>query len=86
MTMETFANHLPADVKLSKIQTYKIIQFGGFLGKLLESSMKIYLPLMKNVIKPLARKVCLILLGLTPKHQLQIQEVIKKFLILDLQH
>ena len=32
---KTFANHLPADIKLSKTQLSKMIQSGGFLGKLL---------------------------------------------------
>ena len=42
----------------------KIIQSGGFLGKLLGPLLKTGLPLIKNVIKPLAKSV-LIPLGLT---------------------
>ena len=34
-----------------------MIQSGGFLGKLLGSLLKTGLPLMKNVIKPLAKSV-----------------------------
>ena len=49
---------------MSKAQISKIIQFGGFLGKLLGPLLKTLLPLIKNVIKPLARGV-LIPLGLT---------------------
>ena len=41
-----------------------MIQSGGFLGKLLGPLLKTGLPLMENVIKPLAKSV-LISLGLT---------------------
>ena len=41
-----------------------MIQSGGFLGRLLGPLLKIGLPLMKNVIQPLAKSV-LILLELT---------------------
>ena len=41
-----------------------MIQSGGFLSRLLGSLLKTGLPLIKNVIKPLAKGV-LILLGLT---------------------
>ena len=47
------------DIKLSKAQISKIIQSGGFLGKILGPLLKIGLPLLKSVIKPLG------LLGLT---------------------
>ena len=60
---KAFANHLSADIKLSKTQLSKMIQSGGFLGRLLGPLLKTGLPLMKNVIKPLAKSV-LILLGL----------------------
>ena len=43
--------------KLSKAQISKIIQSGGFLGKRLGPLLKTRLPLIKNVIKPLAKKV-----------------------------
>ena len=61
---KAFANHLSADVKLSKTQLSKMIQSGGFLGKLLGPLLKTGLPLISNVIKPLAKSV-LIPLGLT---------------------
>ena len=61
---KAFANHLSADIKLSKTQLSKMMQSGGFLGKLLGPLPKTGLPLMKSVIKPLARSV-LMLLGLT---------------------
>ena len=61
---KSFANRLSADIKLSKTQLSKMIQSGGFLGKLLGPLLKKGLPLIKNVIKPLAKSV-LIPLGLT---------------------
>ena len=61
---KAFANHLSADIKLSKTQLSKMIQSGGFLGRLLGPLLKTGLPLMKNAIKPLAKSV-LIPLGLT---------------------
>ena len=47
-----------------KAQTSKIIQSGGFLGKLLGPLSKNELPLIKNAFKPLAKTVS-IPLGLT---------------------
>ena len=61
---KAFANHLSADIKLSKTQLSKMIQSGGFLGRLLGPLLKTRLPLIKNVIKPLA-KSALIPLRLT---------------------
>ena len=60
----SFNNNMSTDLKLSKAQISKIIQSGGFLGRLLDPLLKTGLPLMKNVIKPLAKSV-LIPLGLT---------------------
>ena len=59
-----FANHLSAVIKLSKTQLSKMIQLGGFLGKLLGPLLKTGLALIKSVIKPLAKSVS-IPLGLT---------------------
>ena len=56
--------YLSTDMKLSKTQISKMIQSGGFLGRLLGPLLKTGLPLMKHVIKPLAKSV-LIPLGLT---------------------
>ena len=56
-------NNMSTDLKLSKAQI-KIIESGGFLSKLLGPLLKTGLPLIKNVIKPLAKSV-LIPLGLT---------------------
>ena len=46
-------NNLATDLKLSKAQIKKIIQSGGFLGKLLSKLMKVAMPLAKNVVAPL---------------------------------
>ena len=59
-----FNNDMSTDLKLSKAQINKITQSGGFLSKLLDPLLKTGLPLIKNVIKPLAKSV-LIPLGLT---------------------
>ena len=51
------SNNFTTDIKLSKAQIKKIIQSGGFLGKLLSKLagplMKVALPLAKNVLAPL---------------------------------
>ena len=59
-----FNNNMSTNIKLSKAQINKIIQSGCFLGKLLGPLLKTGLPLITNVIKPLAKSV-LIPLGLT---------------------
>ena len=51
---KAFANYLSTDINLSKTQLSKMIQLGGFLGRLLGPLLKTGLPLIKNVIKPLA--------------------------------
>ena len=61
---KNFADHLSADIKLSNAQLSKMIQSGGFLGRLLGPLLKTGLSLIKNVIKPLAKSVS-IPLGLT---------------------
>ena len=61
---KTFADKSSTDVKLSKTELSKVIQSGGFLGRLLGPLLKTGLPLMKNVIQPLTKSV-LISLGLT---------------------
>ena len=62
--LKTFANGSSANIKLSKTQLHKIGQSGGFLGRLLGPLLKTGLPLIGNVLKPLAKSV-LIPLGLT---------------------
>ena len=61
---KAFANHSSADIKLSKTQLSKMIQSGGFLGRLLSPLLKTGLPIIKNVTKPLAKSF-LITLGLS---------------------
>ena len=61
---KAFANHLSTDIKLSKIQLSKMIQSGGFLGRLLGPLLKTGLPLISNVITSLGKSF-LIPLGLT---------------------
>ena len=50
-------NNSATDIKLSKEQIKKIVQSGGFLGKLLSklacSLVKVAMPLAKNVLAPL---------------------------------
>ena len=46
-------NNMSTDIKLRKAQISKIIQSGGFLGKILGPLLKTGLPLLKSVIKPL---------------------------------
>ena len=61
---KVFVDKSSTDIKLSNTQISKMIQSGGFLGRILGPLLKTGLPLMKNVIKPLAKSV-LIPLGLT---------------------
>ena len=61
---KAFTNNSSVDIKFSKTQLSKTIESGGFLGKLLGPLLKTGLPLMKNVLTPLAKSV-LIPLGLT---------------------
>ena len=61
---KAFANNSSGNIKFSKAQLSKMIQSGGFLGKLLGPLLKTGLPLIKSVLTPLAKSV-LIPLGLT---------------------
>ena len=54
---KAFDNHTSTDIKSSKTQLSKMIQSGGFLGRLLGPILRKRLPLMKSVIKPLAKSV-----------------------------
>lgn len=51
-----FLNNKSDNTKLSKTQLPKIVQLGEVLVILSESSLKAVLPLLKNVLKPLAKK------------------------------
>ena len=61
---KAFANNSPSNIKLSKTQLHKIGQSERFLGRLLGPLLKNGLPLMKNELKPLAKRV-LSQIGLT---------------------
>ena len=76
---KAFAKNTSTDIKLSKTQLSKMIQSGGFLGKLLGPLLKTGLPLIKNVIKPLAKSI-LIPLGLTAAASAADQGIHKKIL------
>ena len=62
--LKAFANGSSANIELSKTQLHKIGQSEGFLGRRLRPLLKTGLPLIGNVLKPLAKSV-LIPLGLT---------------------
>ena len=51
---KAFGDKLSTNTKLSKTQIPKMIQSGGFLGRLKEMIFKTGLTIMKNVIKPLS--------------------------------
>ena len=61
---KAIAKNTSTDITLPKTQLSKMIESGGFLGRLLGSLLRTRLPLMKSVIKPLAKSV-LLPLGLT---------------------
>ena len=54
---KVFSNNSSADIKFSRTQLSKMIQSGGFLGNLLGPLLKPELPLIKNVVTPLAKSV-----------------------------
>ena len=60
---KAFANTSSANKKLSKTELYKIVQPGEFLGRTPGPLLETGWPLIKNVLKPLAKSV-LITLGL----------------------
>ena len=51
---KAFANGSSANIKFSKTQLFEIVQSGGILGRLL---LKTRLPLIGNILKPLAKNV-----------------------------
>ena len=57
MLCQAFANNSSANIKYSKTQLHKIGQQGEFLDRPLVLLLKTGLPLMKNVLKPLAKSV-----------------------------
>ena len=52
-TKQHIENNMSTDIKLSKAQISKILQSGGFLGKIFGPLLKTGLPVLKSVIKPL---------------------------------
>ena len=48
---KAFANYLSTDIKLSKTQLSKMMQSGGFLGRLLGQLLRTALPIAENVAK-----------------------------------
>ena len=61
---KAFANGSSANIKFAKTQLSKIVQSERILGRLLGHILKTRLPLIGNVLKPLAKRI-LIPLGLT---------------------
>ena len=61
---KAFAKNTSTDIRLPKTQLSKMTQSGEFLGRILGPLLRTGLPLMKIVIKPLAKSVSLPL-GLT---------------------
>ena len=55
--LKAFTNKSSTDIELLKNKISKMIQSGGFLGRLLAPLLKTGLPLIKNVIKPLPKSV-----------------------------
>ena len=76
---KAFANKWSTGINLSKTQLSKMIQSGGFIGRLLCPWLKTRLPLTKNVIKPLAKRF-LISLGLATVASVAGARIIKKIL------
>ena len=54
---KAFKNGSSTNIKLSKIQLHKIGQSERFLGRLLGPLIKTGLPLIRNILKPLAKNV-----------------------------
>ena len=82
---KAFANNSSANRKLSKTQLHKIGQSSGVLGRILGPLLKTGLPLIKDVLKPLAKSV-LIPLGLTAAVSATDASVHKKCFDLEIRH
>ena len=63
-TRKAFASGSSANIKFSENHFFKIVQSGGFLGRVLGSLLKTELSVIENALKPLAKRF-LIPLGLT---------------------
>ena len=82
---KAFSKNSSNHIKLSNNQLSNMIQAGGFLGRPLCSLLKTGLPLVKNVIKPLAKSV-FIPLGLTSAASAADAAIHKKSQDLEQQH
>ena len=82
---KAFANKFPANINLQKTQMHKIGQWEEFLDRLLGPLLKTWLPLIGNVLKPLAKSV-LIPLGLTATALVTDGAIRKKCLDLVIRH
>ena len=71
---KAFAKNTSTDIKLSKPQLSKMIQSGGFLGNLLGKlagpSMKVAVPLPKNVLAPLGISAAMSAIGGSIKREM----------------
>ena len=76
---EAFANNSSSDIKVSKNQLSNTLQSEGFLGRRIDPLLKPGLPLMKNLMKPLAKSV-LIPTGLSAASPAADSEIHKKIL------
>ena len=76
---EAFANNSSSDIKVSKSQLSNTLQSEGFLGRRIDPLLKPGLPLMKNLMKPLAKSV-LIPIGLSAASPAADSEIHKKIL------
>ena len=74
-----------ANIKLSKTHLHKLGQSGEFLGRFLGPLLKLGLPLIANILKPLPKSV-LILLGLTAAASVTDVAIYKKCLDLVIQN
>ena len=75
---KSFANNLSDDIKLTNTQLSKMMQSGELLNRLLRPLLKRGLPLIKSVIKPLAKSF-LLPLGLTAATSTADAGIHKKF-------
>ena len=72
-------NNSATDIKLCKAQVIKIIQSGGFLGKLIsklaDPLMKVALPLARNVLAPLGLTVAMSAIDGSIQKKFMVQEL-----------
>ena len=54
---KAFASNLSPNIELSEIQLFKVVQSGVFLSKFIGPLLKTGSPLMKNLLKPLAKGI-----------------------------